>query len=120
MKYPQSIRLRKGRDFDEVFRTGFRVHGELVRLLCLKAEKLKVGVAVGKRQANACGRSRGKRVLREVMRRLLPFVEPNMKIVVTLRDCALNAKASAVYDDAAKALKKRGFLSANWQESQFF
>ena len=130
MKYslPPAFRLKKGWEFNQVFRTGFRIQGELVRLLCLKADSetqpncseiqhSRVGFAVGKKQCNSCGRNRGKRILREAMRRLMPFVAPGLNIVATLKNAAIDINASAVdvYLDSAKILTKRGLLNKEWQ-----
>jgi len=130
MKYslPKTIRLKKGWEFNQVFRTGFRIQGELVRLLCLKEnsqtepncseiQKSRIGFAVGKKQCNSCGRNRGKRILREAMRRLMPFVAPGLNIVATLKDAesCINASAVDIYMDSAKTLAKRGLLSKEWQ-----
>jgi len=99
-----------------------------VRLLCLKADSetelnrteihhSRVGFAVGKKQCNSCGRNRGKRILREAMRRLMPFVVPGLNIVATLKNAAFDINASAVdvYLDSVKILKKRGLLNKEWQ-----
>ena len=120
---PKTIRLKKGCEFNQVFRTGFRIQGKLVRLLCLKDDSQnaatpkrghsRIGFAVGKKQCNSCGRSRGKRILREAMRRLMPFVAPGLDIVATLKDAAAGISASAadVYLDCAEVLAKRGLIA---------
>ena len=58
-------KLRKGWEFDEIFRTGERANGELVRILYLRGREpdVKFGCVVGKRQGKAHVRSRGKRIL---------------------------------------------------------
>jgi len=129
---PNNIRLKKGWEFNQVFRTGFRIQGELVRLLCLKenpetganytkVRHSRIGFAIGKKQCNACGRNRGKRILREAMRRLMPFVAPGLNIVATLKDAAacMNTSAVDVYLDSAKILLKRGLLTKEWQNAKW-
>lgn len=129
---PKTIRLKKAWEFNQVFRTGFRIQGELVHLLCLKekpgAEEnclkvrhSRIGFAVGKKQCNSCERNRGKRILREAFRRLMPFVAPGMSIVATLKNPAVNINASAadVYLDSAKILKKHGLAAKEWQQTSF-
>ena len=99
-----------------------------MRLLCLKenpenkadyssARNSRIGFAVGKKQCNSCGRNRGKRILREAMRRLMPFMVRGFNIVATLKDAAVNMNVSAVevYLDSAKILVKRGLLTKEWQ-----
>ena len=134
MKYslPKTIRLKKGWEFNNVFRTGFRIQGELVRLLCLKENfetetnpseirHSRIGFAVGKKGRNSCERNRGKRILREAMRRLMPYVAPGLNIVAALKDAAVSVNVSAVdiYLDSAKILAKRGLLSKEWQRDKW-
>ena len=111
--------LKKGWEFDLVFRTGIRIQGELVRLLLSRNVQagesgLRVGYAVGKRQGKAHVRNRGRRVLREAFRRLAPFMsaESNTLMVLSLKDRGLNAKATDVFYDMAGVFKKNGLISA--------
>lgn len=86
-----------------------------MRLLCLKIEgPTRLGFAVGKRQGAAHVRNRGKRILREALRRLRPWIAPGFHIVATLRASGLASKADAVYFDAARVLERRGLLGAGW------
>ena len=128
---PKTIHLKKGWEFNQVFRVGFRIQGELVRLLCLKENfqteanaeirNSKIGFAVGKKQCSSCGRNRGKRILREAMRRLMPYVMPGLNIVATLKDAAASIKVSAadVYLDSAQTLEKRGLFTKEWQGAKW-
>lgn len=107
----KGLTLRKGREFDAVFRTGLRSQGDLVRLL-LKDEGrgLRVGYAVGKRQGKAHVRVRGRRILREAFRHLAPWIKP-VTLVLLLKDKGLGAKATEVYHDLARLLDRKGLLS---------
>jgi ribonuclease P protein component len=113
-----SLTIKKGWEFDLIFRTGLRVQGELVRLLFLRdAEKTlcpRVGYAVGKRQGKAHVRNRGKRILREAFRRLRPWVEPGLTVIFSLKDRGLSSKAQDVYKDMARVFDKNGFLDKEW------
>lgn len=114
------ITLKKGRDFDLIFRTGLRVQGDLVRLLFLRGtDGLRVGYAVGKRQGKAHVRNRGRRVLREAFRRLSPWIVPGVSIITSLKDRALGASAVAVWRDMAHVLQQRGLLTEGWAEADW-
>ena len=87
-----------------------------MRLLFLRhGEDLLVGYAVGKRQGKAHVRNRGRRVLREAFRRLLPWVTPGVSLVFSLKDRALNASAVDVYHDMARLMERKGLLAENWE-----
>lgn len=110
--FSRSLRLRSGWEFDLVFRTGRKIQGRLVRLFFVDAPDgiTRVGVAVGKRQGGAVCRSRGKRVLREAFRHLLPLTKEGLWIVAMLRQSALGDSAARVYDDMRQVLFAEGLL----------
>lgn len=114
--YPRHDRLRKGWQFDLVFRTGRRENGALVRLLFVKApdEKTLFAVAVGKQQGSSPIRSRGKRVLRESLRRLRPWVREGFWIICMLRKEALRRNARDIYEDVAKVAARAGLMAPDW------
>lgn len=112
------VTLRKGREFDLIFRTGLRVQGDLVRLLFLRGTgELRVGYAVGKRQGKAHVRNRGRRILREAFRRLSPWIVPDVSLVASLKDRALDASAVLVWRDMANVLRQRGLLAEGWDDA---
>mgnify|MGYP001741209982 CR=1 FL=1 len=107
----------KGSEFDLIFRTGLRIQGDLVRLLFLRNPVqlgLRVGYAVGKRQGKAHIRNRGRRILRESFRRLMPWVASDVTLVLSLKDRALGASAIAVWRDMTKVLRRQGLLLDGW------
>ena len=111
------VTLRKGREFDLIFRTGLRVQGDLVRLLFLRSPGqigLRVGYAVGKRQGKAHVRNRGRRILREAFRRLMPWVTSDVTLVLSLKDRALDASSVAVWHDMTRILRRQGLLLDGW------
>lgn len=73
-----------------------------------------VGVTVGKKIACAAERTRGRRVMREALRRLFPWLREGTWLVASLRENALKAGADEVYADMALSLKRRGLLVPEW------
>ncbi len=114
--YPSHDRLKKGWQFDLVFRTGRRESGALVRLLFVESPDgtTRFGVAVGKQQGSAPVRSRGKRILRESVRRLRPWVKDGFWIVCTLKSAGLDKNARAVYIDMARIFSRAGLMVQGW------
>ena len=114
--FSSAARLKKGWQFDFVFRTGRRDSGALVRLLYVTKAKgeTQAGVAVGKKIAGAVQRAHGRRVLREAVRRLLPWLRDDVWFVVSLRECGIGANARDVYYDLAACMKRRGLFVAEW------
>jgi ribonuclease P protein component len=114
------LTIKKGWEFDLIFRTGLRIQGELVRLLFLRGSGApsrlcaRAGYAVGKRQGRAHVRNRGRRILREAFRRLRPWVVPDVDLVLSLRDRALGAGAVEIYRDMAKLLGRNGLFVTDW------
>jgi ribonuclease P protein component len=109
------MRLKNSWEFDAVFRAGRRLKGELVRIYYLHRNgDARVGVAVGKKIAGAVGRARGRRILRESLRRLMPWVKNGVWIVASLRERALGSDAVSVYYETARLLAKSGLLSDGW------
>ncbi len=77
------------------------------------------GLAVGSRQGRSAKRNRGKRILREAVRRLRPWIREGMWIVVMLTDAGLKANAREVYREMAKLCRESGFLSDEWPGLQW-
>jgi len=114
--YPRQYRLRKGWQFDLVFRTGRRVNGALVRLLFLPSPDgtTAFGVAAGKHQGSSPVRSRSKRVLRESIRRLRPWVREGFWVICMLRNSALGRNARDVYEEMARLFRRSGLMEKDW------
>lgn len=111
-RFPASLRLKKGWEFDLVFRTGRRVKGELVRLLFLGVGDgpPRLGAAVGKRQGSSVARNRGRRILREAFRVLHPWMKDGVWIVAMLRSAGLKAGTREIYTDMVALLRKEELL----------
>lgn len=95
-----------------MFRTGRRETGDLVRLFFIESpdSSTLVGVTVGRKIAKASRRVRGRRILRESFRRLLPWIRDGVWIVGSLRENALGLSAKEIYFDMARSMKRRGLL----------
>ncbi|PIE54007.1 MAG: ribonuclease P protein component [Dethiosulfovibrio peptidovorans] len=121
LTYPASLRLRRGWEFDTVFRIGRRCSGGLVRLLFLEVsgETTRFGVVAGKKQGNACIRSRGRRVLREAARRLAPWTCCGYWLVLGLSRKGLESDARRIYLDLASLMDHAGLLTADWPGPQW-
>jgi ribonuclease P protein component len=71
-------------------------------------------MAVGKKIAGATGRSRGRRMLRESIRRLLPWVQDGVWLVLSLREKGLGTDAVSVHADVASMLRRAGLMTPGW------
>ena len=71
-------------------------------------------MAVGKKIAGSVGRSRGRRMLRESIRRLLPWVMDDVWIVLSLREKGLGTNAVALHAHVASLLRRAGVMSSGW------
>lgn len=114
--FSSGVRLKRGWQFDLVFRTGRRETGDLVRLFFVDApdSPALIGVTVGRKIAKATRRVRGRRMLRESFRRLLPWIKDGVWIVGSLRESALDLSAPDVYLDIVHSMKRRGLLKADF------
>jgi len=114
--FPSAVRLKSGWQFDIVFRTGHRETGELVRLFFVEEQSgpTLAGVTVGKKIAVAAKRTRGRRMMREAFRRLLPWIVDGVWIVASLRENALGCSARDIYFDMGRSLKRRGLMRPDW------
>ena len=113
---PKSGKLRKGSEFDTIFRTGTRINGELVRLLYLRtgsSEGVKFGCAVGKRQGKAHIRNRGRRILREAFRTLSDRIISGTSIILLLSDKGLSAKTQEISHELERLLSRRKLLCSH-------
>lgn len=84
-----------------------------MRLLFITGQEghAQVGVTVAKKIAGAVARARGRRVMREAMRRFLPYINDGVWVVASLRDRGLDAKAYEIYEDIRHLLVKRNLLT---------
>ena len=76
--------------------------------------RTRVGFAVGKRQGKSHERNRGRRILKEGFRRLLPWMRDGVWIVAALRRVGMTAGAREIYSDLAELLRGRGIMVEEW------
>ncbi|MBC7321710.1 MAG: ribonuclease P protein component [Acetomicrobium sp.] len=121
-RYPRSVRLRRREEFDLLFREGKRARGAYVRMLYIKAPEgagTRIGVAVGKKQGKSCVRNRGRRLLKEAARRLLPWLKEDYWIVLQLSSAGLTKGARDIYFDMADLWRREGLMRADWPGADF-
>lgn len=74
----------------------------------------RIGFAVGKRQGKSHERNRGRRILKEGFRRLLPWLRDGIWIVAALRRSGMEAGAREIYRDLARLLSRQGLMVEEW------
>jgi len=90
--FPKVERLRRRRDFNEVFQKGtrFRGRGFVCYRLWREGQGRKFGCSVSRKSGNAVQRNRIKRYVREVYRTHRPWMRDNVHFVVVARPDAQN------------------------------
>ncbi len=101
-------RLVKTADFQTVYKRGrYVVTRQLVVYYLYKANgQLRVGFVASKKIGSSHVRNRCKRMLREVMRQLLPSLLPGYDLVVVARPPLADSKFPEVVVEMAKLLHK--------------
>jgi len=98
----RSFRLTRSEDFKRVRRDGKSYAHPLVVLIVQNNDqpRVRVGVAAGKAVGTAVYRNRAKRLLREVMRSLIPNIASGSDLILIARP----ALVSATIEDTQRAL----------------
>lgn len=110
------FRLSRSEDFKRVRRTGKSYAHPLVVLVAQanqSSQHLKIGIAAGKTTGSAVHRNRAKRLLREAMRTLIPFIAQQHNLAESRNDgsgwdlilIARPALVSATLSDTRSALE---------------
>ena len=79
MKY---LKLKKQSDFEKLFKKGKRAFSSSLTMIYRPAEKLTMGISIGKRHGKSVQRNRIKRLLREAFRKNIPLFKGNYSIVL--------------------------------------
>lgn len=98
----RNFRLTRSEDFKRVRRDGKSYAHPLVVLIVQNNDqpRVRVGVAAGKAVGTAVYRNRAKRLLREVMRNLIPNIASGSDLILIARP----ALVSATLEDTQRAL----------------
>ena len=69
-RFPSSARMRRKKEFDEVYRAGMRLNAFPLRVRALKKEagESRLGLSIGRKAGNSVVRNRWKRAIREAFR----------------------------------------------------
>lgn len=104
--FPREERLRKSKDFKQVFRTGTSTSGRCFLVYCAEnnLNRNRLGIIVKKEIASAVGRNRIKRLCREVYRRNKNKIEDGFDIVISARRGAKDTDYNQVKEELLKLI----------------
>lgn len=93
-----------------------------MRLLFVNAPdgKTRFAMAVGKKSGKAYARNRGRRILKESLRRLRPWIKDGVWLACMLTPHGMNAKAQDVYTDLGAVLRRKGLMKDDWPGSVWY
>ena len=79
------FRLKKEKEFQKVFHKGKRLSSPSVTIVYFPADKLKMGISIGKKHGKSVQRNRIKRLLREAFRLNAPSIKGNYLLILLPR-----------------------------------
>ena len=108
----RKFRLTRSTDFKRVRRSGKSYAHPLVVLICLTndLEKSRLGVAAGRSVGNAVHRNRAKRRLREIIRPLIPMVEPGWDIILLARKNCSTSSFKDIESGVLSLFRRAGLI----------
>jgi len=114
----RKFRLTRSEDFKRVRRSGKSYAHPLVVLIVQESDqpRVRVGVAAGRTVGTAVTRNRTKRLLREVMRTLLPFIASGRDLILIARPGLSSATLGDTHQ-AVTSLLKRANIYTSLHES---
>lgn len=111
--------LKKSHDIETIKKNGRRVQTSLFNLVLLSVPELSSGVCivVGKRFGKAVARNRGKRLFREMSRRVASRVLPHRRFVVFPKRKVLEVRFRELQDFFVNTLVREGVVAADTQST---
>lgn len=108
-------RLRKGFQFNYIYRRGKSLAGKEMVLYYVKnrSNKLLIGVSVSKKIGKSTTRNRIKRLFKESARSLLPEMRSDYNYVLLARSGAVDAEYAEIRKTLECLLKKAGCLKTS-------
>ena len=106
MRFRPSQRIRRHADFQEIYKTGARVHSRYCTLFIRRNQSTvgRLGIAATKKLGGAVVRNRAKRLIREVFRR--NKVAPGFDVVVIPKRELLDASLITLEADYRNTLER--------------
>jgi len=103
----QSQRIRRHEDFQEIYKTGARVHSRYCTLFLRPNQSAigRLGIAATKKLGGAVQRNRAKRLIREIFRH--NDIAPGFDIVVVPKREFLGASLTVLEADYRTTLERR-------------
>ncbi|HCF51023.1 MAG TPA: ribonuclease P protein component [Syntrophomonas sp.] len=104
----KSQRIKQGRDFHNIYKSGHRVSGRYILLFFRPGagESSRVGFVVSKKVGKAVIRNRAKRRLRALWREIMPGLKQPFDVVINARPSIKESSCEELHKDLLFTLKK--------------
>lgn len=111
----EKYRLKKGYQFNYIYRHGKTVAGKELVLYFVKNRtgRMQIGISVSKKIGKSTTRNRVKRVFKECARKLIPQMDNRYNFVLLARAQSVGASYNEVLETLFSLLKKSGCLKEN-------
>ena len=98
--------LKKNKQFSYVYHRGKHCACKELSLLVARGSRVLIGFSVSKKVGNSVTRNRVKRLLREIVRPLLPYLKPALYVIV-IREAAAKADFVTLQEGLHGLLKRQ-------------